>query len=177
MVDLSAGLVQVRSVHSKTVLWKGVSEDTLVAKGNPTFSFYRTFSSVRSVDPRGESLVREKVAQGSHRRLCPRQSPDELFLVSHIFCMLVMCSAFDRLDDFKYQKCVPWPLLQDFPSKRMLYSYFLFLLIQSLPPTPAKSHPHCPFPLCRTALQLFTPQPSPPSSDLQRKSVQNPETK
>ena len=71
MVDSLAGLVQVRSVHSKTVLWKGVSEDTLVAKGNPTFSFYRTFSSVRSVDPGGESPGREKVAQGSHRRLCP----------------------------------------------------------------------------------------------------------
>ncbi|KAM7229702.1 hypothetical protein CapIbe_019818 [Capra ibex] len=28
-----------------------------------------------------------------------------------------------------------------------------------------------------TALQLFTPHPSPPASDLQRKIVENPETK
>ena len=39
MVDSLAGLVQVHSVHSETLLWKGVSEDTLEAKGKPPFLF------------------------------------------------------------------------------------------------------------------------------------------
>lgn len=86
MVDSLAGLVQVHSVHSETLLWKGVSEDTLEAKGKPTFSFYRISSSVRPVNLRGESLGREEGAQGSHVDRVPvsqRRSRDDLFLVSH----------------------------------------------------------------------------------------------
>ena len=91
--------------------------------------------------------------------------------------MFVMCSAFDRLDDFKYQKCVPWPLLQDFASKRTLYSHFLFLLIQSLPPTPPPN-PILTAPSLYVGLpSSFHPTALTPASDLQRKIVQNPETK
>ena len=90
--------------------------------------------------------------------------------------MFVMCSAFGRLDDFKYQKCVPWPLLQDFPSKRMLYSHFLFLLIQSLPPAPPNPILTVP-PLYVGPPSSSSPHSLTPASDLQRKIVQNPETK
>ena len=73
MVVSLTELVQVHSVHSKTLLWKGVSEDTLVAKGNPTFSFYRISSSVRSANPRGESLGREAVPRVVSVRCAPCQ--------------------------------------------------------------------------------------------------------
>ena len=83
MVDSLAGLVQVRSVHSKTVLWKGVSEDTLWQRGTPRFLFIGLSHLSGQSTQEARVWVERRLPRVVTADCAPCQSPDELFLVSH----------------------------------------------------------------------------------------------
>lgn len=86
VVDLLAGLIQVHSFLSRTLLWKGGPEGTLGTKGNPAFPF------LGLPHPSGQSTqeARGWVERRVHRavpRFCP-PSTNSSHQVTHSYSLM-----------------------------------------------------------------------------------------